>query len=63
MRSMLTARSGASRSERGMTTAEYAVGTVGACGFGTILYQILTSSWAQHLLEQIIEKVLSLLPF
>ena len=63
MRAMLTTRSSRRRNEHGMTTAEYAVGTVGACGFGTILYQILTSSWAQHLLEQIIEKVLSLLPF
>jgi Protein of unknown function (DUF4244) len=51
------------KSERGMTTAEYAVGTVGACGFGTILYQLLTSGWAQQLLQSIIEKVLSLLPF
>jgi uncharacterized protein DUF4244 len=63
MRAMLTTRSIARLSQRGMTTAEYAVGTVGACGFGTILYKILTSQWAQDLLQQIIEKVLSMLPF
>jgi hypothetical protein len=60
---MFTSRSVARISQRGMTTAEYAVGTVGACGFGTILYKILTSQWAQDLLQQIIEKVIGLLPF
>lgn len=53
----------ARRSERGMTTAEYAVGTVGACGFGTLLYKLLTSDWAQALLQSIFQKALDLLPF
>ena len=30
-------------SDEGMSTAEYAVGTVAACGFGALLYKILTS--------------------
>ncbi|MDQ3484993.1 MAG: DUF4244 domain-containing protein, partial [Actinomycetota bacterium] len=38
------------RSEDGMNTAEYAVGTVGACGFATILYKLLTSDFGQNLL-------------
>jgi Protein of unknown function (DUF4244) len=53
----------ASRTEAGMSTAEYAVGTVSACGFAGILYQILTSNWGQNLLEGILEKVTGLLPF
>ena len=30
-------------SEAGMTTAEYAVGTVAACGFAGVLYKVVTS--------------------
>jgi hypothetical protein len=48
------------RNELGMTTAEYAVGTVGACGFGGLLYELLTSDWAQSLLRSIFEKALSI---
>ncbi|MEP6665181.1 MAG: DUF4244 domain-containing protein [Nocardioidaceae bacterium] len=51
------------RNEKGMNTAEYAVGTVGACGFAGILYQILTSSWGQSLLQSIFNKVTEVLPF
>jgi hypothetical protein len=46
--------------ELGMSTAEYAVGTVGACGFGGLLYELLTSDWAQNLLQSIFEKALSI---
>jgi uncharacterized protein DUF4244 len=53
----------AARDERGMNTAEYAVGTVGACGFAGILYQILTSNWGQSMLQGIFSKVTDLLPF
>jgi Protein of unknown function (DUF4244) len=48
------------RNELGMSTAEYAVGTVGACGFGGLLYELLTSDWAQALLQSIFEKALSI---
>ncbi len=51
------------RGEDGMTTAEYAVGTVSACGFAGILYQILTSSWGENMLQSILDKVAGLLPF
>jgi len=46
-----------------MTTAEYAVGTVSACGFAGILYKILTSSWGEGFLQGILDKVTGLLPF
>lgn len=51
------------RDEAGMTTAEYAVGTVSACGFSTLLYQLLTSDFASNLLEGIISSLLDILPF
>jgi Protein of unknown function (DUF4244) len=51
------------RDEQGMTTAEYAVGTVSACGFAGILYKILTSGFGQALLENLLDKVMSILPF
>lgn len=54
--SKFTSRLGRLRSERGMTTAEYAVGTVAACGFGGVLYKLLTSEPVQTLLNNVIEK-------
>lgn len=42
--------------EGGMTTAEYAVGTVAACGFGGILYKLLTSDTMQTLLSEVLDK-------
>lgn len=46
------------RGDAGMSTAEYAVGTVAACGFGAILYKILTSGFVVHLLESLISHAL-----
>ena len=51
------------RGEVGMTTAEYAVGTVSACGFAGLLFKLLTSDLGQNLLEGIFSKVTQLLPF
>jgi hypothetical protein len=48
------------RADDGMTTAEYAVGTVAACGFGALLYKILTSGFATNLLESLISHALHL---
>jgi hypothetical protein len=47
-------------SDEGMSTAEYAVGTVAACGFGALLFKILTSGFASSLLESIISRALHL---
>ena len=38
------------RSESGMNTAEYAIGTVAACGFACVLLQLLTG-WRMLLLQ------------
>lgn len=59
MRGFLIVRATA---ERGMATAEYAVGTVAACGFAGLLYKILTSSQVQTLVTDIVERALRL-PF
>ncbi len=45
--------------DEGMSTAEYAVGTVAACGFGGILVKLLSSPDAQQVLWQVIEKAFS----
>jgi Protein of unknown function (DUF4244) len=46
--------------DAGMTTAEYAVGTVAACGFGGVLYKVLTSDAVINLLTDILRHALTL---
>jgi hypothetical protein len=41
-----------------MATSEYAVGLVAATGFATVLYKVLTSSWARAVLENMVGKAL-----
>jgi stress-induced morphogen len=41
-----------------MTTAEYAVGTLAACGFAGILYRVVRSQMVMSLLTGIITKAL-----
>lgn len=50
-------------SEQGMSTAEYAVGTVGACGFGGLLYKLLTSEWGEGMLQGVFDTITGILPF
>ena len=45
--------------ESGMTTAEYAVGTVAACGFGAVLYKVVTSDQVARLLSEVIRRALA----
>ena len=47
------------RGDVGMTTAEYAIGTVAACGFGAVLYKAVTSDAVARLLRGVIEQALS----
>jgi hypothetical protein len=47
--------------DAGMTTAEYAVGTVAACGFGGVLIKVLTSDKVVDLIGSVITKALSFL--
>ena len=45
--------------DNGMTTAEYAVGTVAACGFAGILYKVVTSPEVTQLLHDLVERALN----
>ncbi|MDP2014548.1 MAG: DUF4244 domain-containing protein [Actinomycetota bacterium] len=45
--------------ERGLTTAEYAVGTVAAAGFGGILIKVLTSQEVRNLIWKVVSSALS----
>ncbi|MBC9227135.1 DUF4244 domain-containing protein [Aeromicrobium sp. 636] len=49
--------------ERGMSTSEYAVGTLGACTIGGVLVKIGQSDWFGDLLQDVIGKIPDLLPF
>jgi Protein of unknown function (DUF4244) len=46
------------RSDLGMTTAEYAVGTVAAVAFAVVLYKVVRSSAVQSALSSIISAAL-----
>jgi Protein of unknown function (DUF4244) len=57
MRLLLTRAVG---NDDGMSTAEYAVGTVAACGFAGLLLKLLTSPQVLDLLTGIVTKALQL---
>ena len=56
----LSRRLHADRPDAGMTTAEYAVGTVAACGFGGILYKVITSPEVLGLITDVIARAFEL---
>jgi hypothetical protein len=45
-------------SDAGMSTAEYAVGTIAACAFAAVLYKVVTSGPVNEALQQLVEKAL-----
>ncbi len=47
--------------QKGMSTAEYAVGTVAVCGLGGVLIQLLKSEKVLDLLWQVISAAFSFL--
>jgi len=49
-----------SRAESGMSTAEYAVGTIAACAFAALLFKIVTSPQVQEMLTSLIDRALKL---
>ncbi|MGZ4488960.1 MAG: DUF4244 domain-containing protein [Nocardioides sp.] len=51
----------AGRGERGITTAEYAVGTAAGAGLAGLLYKLLTGGFGDQLLRTLFEHVLGLL--
>jgi hypothetical protein len=62
MRRLVSRATTASRvrrgTEDGMTTAEYAVGTVATCGFAGVLYKILTSTPIVSLVQSVLTHAL-----
>ncbi|MFC7326209.1 DUF4244 domain-containing protein [Marinactinospora rubrisoli] len=51
-------RAARGRGENGMSTAEYALGTVAACAFAAVLYVILTSSQVRDTLTGMVTNAL-----
>ncbi len=54
-------RGRAASDQRGITTAEYAVGTAAGAGLAGLLYQLLTGGMGQQLLRTLFDHVLRLL--
>lgn len=50
------------RNERGMTTAEYTVGTLGACTVGGVLVKIGQSEWFGDLVKDLLGKIPGMIP-
>jgi hypothetical protein len=46
------------RSDAGMSTAEYAIGTVAACAFAALLYKVITSQQILDLLTGVVSRAL-----
>ena len=57
MRGVATARWRTAR-DAGMSTAEYAIGTVAACAFAALLYKVVTSSQILDLLSGVVSRAL-----
>ncbi|MQM28799.1 DUF4244 domain-containing protein [Glycomyces albidus] len=47
------------RGESGMSTAEYAIGTLAAVAFAGVLLKVLTSGPVQSALQSLVERALS----
>ena len=47
--------------EAGMSTAEYAVGTVAACAFAAVLYRVVTGDSIVSALDALVDRALSTL--
>lgn len=60
MRLLVGARlMGAVRGEEGMSTAEYAIGTIAAAAFGALLYTVVTGDAVVGALEALVQQALS----
>ncbi len=45
--------------DRGMSTAEYAVGTIAACAFAALLFKVVTSPEVQEMIRVLIDRALN----
>ncbi|MER8155163.1 DUF4244 domain-containing protein [Streptomyces sp. NPDC094472] len=46
------------KADTGMATAEYAMGTIAACGFAAVLYKVVTSGTVSGALQSVIGRAL-----
>lgn len=53
--------SGRERDERGITTAEYAVGTAAGAGLAGVLFQLVTGGFGDQMLRMLFSHVLGML--
>ena len=61
-RRLLHTRQWPERDDAGMSTAEYAVGTLAACGFAGVLWVVVHSSEVHGLLQGVVTRALNLAP-
>ncbi|MDR1851967.1 MAG: DUF4244 domain-containing protein [Propionibacteriaceae bacterium] len=47
--------------DAGMTTAEYAVGTVGAIGLGSLIAYISQQEWFKELVKMLVEGIVNII--
>lgn len=60
LRRLVVARlADAVRGDAGMSTAEYAIGTIAAAAFGAILYQVVTGGAVTGALTDLVQQALS----
>ncbi|MFG1947557.1 DUF4244 domain-containing protein [Nonomuraea sp. NPDC048826] len=57
--SVRQARLTAAARDRGMSTAEYAVGTIAACAFAALLFKVVSSPQVQEMLSSLIDRALN----
>jgi hypothetical protein len=62
LRRFFTTRHRLNRDEAGMSTAEYAVGTLAACGFAGVLWVVVHSGPVHSLLQGVVTRALNLAP-
>ncbi|MEV4558354.1 DUF4244 domain-containing protein [Kitasatospora sp. NPDC049285] len=48
----------AGQRDAGMSTAEYAIGTVAACAFAAVLYKVVTSGTVSGALSELLDRAL-----
>ncbi|MEV6242548.1 DUF4244 domain-containing protein [Lentzea sp. NPDC051838] len=47
------------KDDSGMSTVEYAIGTLAAAAVAAVLYAIATSDWMEHLFQGLIQRAVS----
>ncbi|MEV0582907.1 DUF4244 domain-containing protein [Nonomuraea sp. NPDC050310] len=59
LKTKLAAHVSVPRRDRGMSTAEYAVGTIAACAFAALLFKVVSSPEVQQMLSSLIDRALN----